>query len=378
MPDGRHPMQKIRVVGSGPVALAFAALARRQGIAANAIELARHDGQIPSALAQRVLALSQGSWQLLSRFAKLPPCAPIQQVDVVMNALPGRVRLTASEMQVPALGYVVRYATLMHALQQGVQAGGTQAGSLPSDASAREAASSHDDTIIVHAQGEASGENDELQFEQAALLAEVQFLQNNHSRSGREPLTAFECFTSHGPLALLPLPEPNRYSLVWCDQPQQTDARAALPGPELAQQLQQAFGWKLGQIQGMTSPQVVPMFRRARRQLVQGRQVWIGNAAQALHPVAGQGLNLGIRDAFELAQQLGNAHAAGTDMLAALQAYARQRRTDRSLSIGLTDALARMFSLDLIRPFQSIALGALDLSPNLRRLVASHFMFGWR
>jgi 2-octaprenyl-6-methoxyphenol hydroxylase len=122
----------------------------------------------------------------------------------------------------------------------------------------------------------------------------------------------------------------------------------------------------------------VPMFRRARRQLVQGRQVWIGNAAQALHPVAGQGLNLGIRDAFELAQQLGNAHAAGTDMLAALQAYARQRRTDRSLSIGLTDALARMFSLDLIRPFQSIALGALDLSPNLRRLVASHFMFGWR
>lgn len=359
----------IRVLGGGPVALAFAGFARRQGIPAGEIVLESGTGPVPDALASRPLALSHGSWQLLSRIARQPQAAPISTVDVTLSSLAGHVRISASEMGVDSLGQVTRYGDLMTALRHGLE----QLALEPAPPGTMQDAQSSE--VIVHAQGDCGPDASELRFAQQALLAEVQ-VENDTARV--PPGTAFECFTPNGPLALLPAPRPGRYALVWCDLPERTRERAELDGAQLAQQLQRVFGWRLGRIAFVDKPQCVPMVRRARRELVRGNEVWIGNAAQALHPVAGQGLNLGLRDAFELAQCLGLARAQGYESTQALQHYAKARRSDRQGAILLTDTLARAFSIRALRPLQALALTSLDLLPVARRALASHLMFGIR
>ncbi len=361
---------RLRVVGSGPVSLAFACFARRQGIAPEHIALDRAPGTPAPALASRVLALSLGTWQLLARITRLPTAAPIGTVDVTVSGLPGRVRLTAGELGVPALGYVVRYSTLLAALDRGIDAAGL------GDAATRPPAGTEGpQPLLVHAEGDTGEDASELAFPQSALLAEVEV------EAKREPhalLPAYECFTVAGPLALLPLPEARRYSLVWCASPEETRRRASLPMDALAAELQNAFGWSLGRVSPLGPAVVAPMVRRARRRIAGAREVWIGNAAQALHPVAGQGLNLGVRDAFLLARCLGEAQARGADQAVALDRYARARTVDRSGTIALTDTLARIFSLQPLRPLQSLTLAALDLMPAARSGLARQFMFGFR
>jgi len=376
-------MMRVQVIGSGPVALAFAAFLRRQGVPAADIGLARSALPPAPALAARVLALSLGTWQLLSRIATPPAAAPIATVDVAVSGLPGRVRIDAREMGVPALGYVVRYTALLDALGRGVdRLGFPPAGDANPAGSTHAADEAHVQAegqppvpMTVHAEGDAGEDASELRFAQAALLADVEVEATQATAHGR---TAFECFTPDGPLALLPLPEARRYALVWCDRPERSQRRAALAPSELAEELQQAFGWRLGRLRLASEPTVAPMVRRARRDLVSGNAVWIGNAAQTLHPVAGQGLNLGMRDAFVLARCVGEAAARGLEVGQALARYARERRGDRAGTIALTDTLARIFSLSPLRPLQSLTLAALDLSPAARARLARQFMFGLR
>ena len=376
---------RVRVVGSGPVSMAFACFACRQGIAPDRILLDRAPGPPPPALAGRALALSLGTWQLLARIGRLPRAAPIGTVDVTVSGLPGRVRLTASELGVPALGYVVRYATLVEALERGVAAAGlmytvpgvdgANLGS-PSTPGAPAADSSAEGAmLVVHAEGDTGGDVSELAFAQSALLAEVE-VEADHAAGPLLP--AHERFTVAGPLALLPLPEPRRYSLVWCASPEESQRRASLAPEALAAELQNAFGWSLGRLSFWNTPIVAPMVRKARRRIAGDREVWIGNAAQALHPVAGQGLNLGVRDAFLLARCLGQTEADHADETVALASYARTRRLDRSGTIAMTDTLARIFSIRPLRPLQSLTLTALDLMPAARSALARQFMFGFR
>ena len=360
---------RLRVVGSGPVALAFGLFSLRQGFAPADVELSSQSDAPPAAVAGRVLALSLGSWQLLSRIATLPRAAAIETVEVSLLGHPGRTRITATELRVPALGYVLRYSTLMDALQRSAQGAGlgrSMPSPPPADTLARDPAA-----VVVHAEGDTGDGASVREFDQAALLAEV-------SVDARSDGTAFECFTARGPLALLPLPEPGRHSLVWCDAPEESRRRAGLSPEQLSAELQSAFGWPLGRIALHTQPIVWPMVRRARRVLARGNEVWIGNAAQALHPVAGQGLNLGVRDAFLLAQVLGEAASAGRNLELALDRYLARRRLDRGGTIALTDTLARLFGFAPLRPLQSLALAALDATPAARAALARQFMFGVR
>lgn len=371
----------LEVLGSGPVASAFALFARRQGFPARALGLARRRGPLPAGLAERVLALSLGSWQLLGRVALLPDAAPIRVVEVRVPGHPGRTRITAGDLGVPALGYTVRYGALLEALDAAVDAWlGSPEGEPTADPAGdarREAAvadrgpGGQTPVVTVHAEGDTGEDARTRSFRQSALLADV-VCADDHGG------TAFECFTAQGPLALLPLAPARRMSLVWCAPPAECARRAALGAGALAAELNAAFGATLGELRIAGAPAVAPLARRARRALARGDEVWIGNAAQALHPVAGQGLNLGLRDAFELARALGDAVHAGGDPAGALQRYARGRSLDRAATIGLTDLLASIFTAAPLRPVQSAALAALDLVPPLRAAVARRFMFGLR
>lgn len=357
---------RLRIVGSGPVALACALFAMRQGFAAADIDLVTDTAPVPEAVGRRVLAVSLGSWQLLSRIASMPRAEPIAKVDVTVLGHPGRTRMSATELGVPALGHVLRYADLLDALRHATDAAGLT-GKRPTD---------HDvdrdrPDVLIHAEGDTGEDASVLQFGQAALLADVGISRDHGG-------TAYECFTAHGPLALLPLPEARHCSLVWCAPPEQTRRRAALPRQALAAELQSHFGWALGHLSIESTALAWPMTRRSRRRLVQGNEAWIGNAAQALHPVAGQGLNLGLRDAFLLAQVLGQAHADGRPLELALERYESRRRTDRLGTITLTDTLARAFSFAPARPLQSALLAWLETVPVARSGLARQFMFGLR
>ena len=355
------PPRILEVVGSGPVAAAFALFALRQGFAPDEIALERHPGPVPAALAGRVLALSRGSTQLLSRIAAAPRAAPILSVDVAVLGHPGRTRLRAEELGVPALGHVLRYPELMRVLGDALDRHfASPAEAAPSDA-----------PIRVHAEGDTGPDPALRVFDQTALLAEVG-VERAHGA------VAYECFTAHGPLALLPLPEAHRCSLVWCDRPEASERRARLSPEALADELRQTFGATLGRLTIASPVACWPMARRMRRTLCTAREVWIGNAAQGLHPVAGQGLNLGLRDAFVLAQALGDARAHDRAPAEALPAYVRARAADRDATVALTDLLARVFALAPLHPLQSVTLGLLDVAAPMRAAVARRFMFGRR
>ena len=363
----------VHVLGSGPVASAFALFARRQGFGAHEIALARRADALPAALAERVLALSLGSWQLLGRVAPHPPAAPILAVEVRVPGYLGRTRITAADMRVPALGYTVRYGALLAALDAAVETAFARPARRAPDAAdaGTSAAGSPRQVVTVHAEGDTGSDARTRHFAQSALLTDVACA-NDHAG------TAFECFTAQGPLALLPVMQTRRMSLVWCASPAECQRRAALDARALGAELDTAFGQSLGTLEIVGTPVIAPLTRRARRTLAQGTEVWIGNAAQALHPVAGQGLNLGLRDAFELARALGESTGTSRNPIDALLHYARGRRLDRGATIGVTDALASVFTAVPLRPLQSAALAVLDLVPPVRAALARRFMFGVR
>jgi 2-octaprenyl-6-methoxyphenol hydroxylase len=359
----------VHIVGAGPVALACALFLVRRGVPPGAIALDPPPGApgtpMPDALAARTLAVSHGSRQLLERIATLPPAGTIVRVEVSLRGHAGRTRIVADDLQVPALGHVMRYGALLDALRT---AASRHAWAPPGAEGAAPA------SVTVHAEGDAGDDADVREFDQWALLCEVQAPRAEPERSR----WAFERFTPEGPLALLPLPQAGRWAVVWCGEAERCRDRAGQSAAALSAALQERFGDALGPlaVDGPTS--VAPLARRARRRVVAPGEAWIGNAAQSLHPVAGQGLNLGLRDAFELADALAAAHRARRPAADALADWRRGRRADRGATIALTDLMAASFTWPLARPLQSPLLAALDLMAPLRRPLAAQLMFGIR
>jgi 2-octaprenyl-6-methoxyphenol hydroxylase len=365
VPEAPTPEVPWRVVGAGPVALALALFLVRRGVPASTISLdpaPDADAPVPPALAARTLALSHGSRQLLERIARLPATGTIDRVEVSLRGHAGRTRIVAADLRVPALGHVVRYGPMLAALRDAAR---THRWAAPSASTC---------ALVVHAEGDAGDDADVREFDQSALLGEV------HAPQAATALhaTAFERFTPDGPLALLPLPEPARWALVWCDRAERCSARRAVDPAALSGELRARFGDVLGALRIEGPLAVAPLARRARRATVRDGEAWIGNAAQSLHPVAGQGLNLGLRDAFELADALAPVRLRGAPLAAALEGWRRRRRTDRSITIALTDLMAASFTWPLARPLQSPLLAALDAIEPLRRPLAGQLTFGRR
>lgn len=190
---------------------------------------------------------------------------------------------------------------------------------------------------------------------------------------------AYERFTRDGPMALLPLPLPDRdgqprASLVWVLPPERAAALAVADASERLAELQTAFGHRAGAILGMGAPQRIPLRRGLAREQVRSRLVLVGNAAHSLHPVAGQGFNLTVRDLAALAQHLRAGARAGRDLgdLGVLAGYARAREPDQWRTLQFSEQLPALFAsrAPLVAVGRNLGLTALGLCPPLRRALA--------
>ena len=386
-----HDGLTVRIDGTGPVALATALWLVRAGIppACIALPLDRPATSIlPKDAPRRAIALSEGSRQILARLITLPAAGRIDTVEIVQAGTDGHTRINREDFPLPALGWVVVWEDLIAKLHQAAE---KLPFARPDDPAFAAPA------LVIHAGGMPPAQSrDDTDFDthdsgQAGLLFEV-------AVTGTAD-TAFECFRPGGPLALLPapaLPDGPRYTVVWSDAAEASRRRAALPADALGQELREALRAALGPrhwgrhaghfgpLRVCTPAVAVPLPRVRRRQTTTSGQVWIGNAAQMLHPVAGQGLNLGLRDAFVLARELGDAvfdtrlpgpHAR---VARALEAHARARLTDRWLTIHGTDLLSTAFSWPAARTLPPMLLNAMHVARPLRLPLARALVFGHR
>ncbi len=375
---------QIAIHGTGPVASALALLLLREGVSAAQISL--HDAQgspramtseaesVPQWLGDRALALGLGSLQLLSRVCRPIEQAPIESVEISMLGSSGRTVIDRADHSTDKVGAVVRYSALMHSLQEALSSVVWK-----TPASADPGLQPGPVKIIVHAEGKIEAPAAIRDFDQSALLADIQ-CEGAAIHHGQ----AFERFTAEGPLAMLPVKGANLWTLVWCASRATTEARMS-SGPQVwLDELREKLGPRFGRLRLANVPSVSPLVRKIRGPHLEHSaqhlwELWIGNAAQQLHPVAGQGLNLGLRDAFELAQTLGTCASASHDEVAqCLKRYAKQRSIDQRELVGITDSLATIFTLSPLRPVQSAALHGLTLLPPVKSFIARHLMFGRR
>ena len=396
----------ITVLGGGPVGSTLALLLARHAPDPARIVLCRTEAKSPASDAPdtrdlRVLALNHGSRVLLEDLGVWPQDgAEIHHIHVSQRGRLGRTRITREEFDVPALGTVVGYESLRRRLDAAVDASGVTV----RVAAAAEPAGIRRQTAteIEFAQGNArwtsalavraeGGTFDDPDAEKRA----VQHLRRGYDqhaviatvRAARpRPHVAYERFTREGPLALLPHPgdghaDPARLSLVWCCTPARADALMAATDEAFADALHETFGDRLGRLTPDGPRGRFPLGVSLRREIVAGRSVAIGNAAQTLHPVAGQGLNLGLRDAARLSQALTpwlrQPQADPADILAG---FARARTPDRWLTTGLTDFLPRVFATGFapIEHLCGLALLGLDTVQAARAPLARQLMQGRR
>ena len=381
----------IAILGAGPTGRVLALLMAR--VAPNPARIALLQGPavapvIPAAAVPatdpRVLALNHGSRVLLESLQAWPKSAAnIENIHVSQRGRLGRSVIQNTDFDVPQLGSVVAYSDLYAALEERVAQSGVTVLSGPAARVSAQDGQGLDlqqgDVCLrarIAVQSDGASANDlHRDYAQHALIT-----------SARATLPrrgwAWERFTQAGPLALLPHPQAaDAYSVVWCNTPEHAAQLASLDDRTFSEALTQAFGTRLGRLESQGPRHVFPLALKARHQLVQGRLVAIGNAAQTLHPVAGQGLNLGLRDAGRLAQSLGPWLQRTDDapgML--LEAFAQARRADRRVTMGLTDILPRIFSTKLapVDHACGLALLALDLIPAWRSPLAKHLLTGLR
>jgi len=372
------------VIGAGPVGAAAALELHAAGFGVLLIE-ARAVGTVVSD--ERPLALSYGSRLILERLGAwdaLAPATAIARIHVSQRGRFGRAVLSASEASLPALGYVVDYAGLVSALDR--RLGDTGVRSLRG---ARVTSVAHGETsarleyetddgagecyasVVVIADGNAAATGVEVRvidYGQSALTARVE-TERPHAH------TAYERFTPEGPLALLPYG--SSYAVVWTTTPERAQSLCAAQPDDFLTALREWFGERAGRFTKVASRAVHRVALRTAEHTTAGRAVLIGNAAQALHPVAGQGFNLGLRDAWELAREL---RRRGVDDRKVVEEYRVRRRIDRAGGIAFTHALVGIFSNDWppLALARGAALSLLDCMPPAKDFVVRRMVFGAR
>jgi len=372
----------IAVLGGGPVGCALALALRSGGLTVAVLERAPASHGSSGGPSFRPIALSYGSRIILQRVGAWDglSATPIETIRASQAGCFGRTVLTAADAEVPALGYVVDYRDLAGALatrletlpETRVLRGTTVRRSQVLDGEV-EVEIERDAAVaklrarcVVHAEGKADDARERRYGYDAVVgIAAVE----PAARS-----TAFERFTPEGPLALLPMA--GAFAIVWSARPERAAELARCTPESFLAELSRVTGPHPGRFLSVGERFVQPLALRVRDPRVAAREVFIGNAAQTLHPVAGQGLNLGLRDAWDLADTLRDAPDPGAADL--LRRFAGIRRLDTFATIRVTDLLANAFTGT--NPLTALARGAvmaaLDVLPPARTFFARRMMFG--
>lgn len=308
----------------------------------------------------RAIALSGGTCQQLQRLGIWPALAdcvtPITSVHVSDRGHAGFTTLEARDYDISALGHVIELheAGLRLFRLLGEAPGVTlhcPARVTGVERSAEQVTVTLDSGAVLSGQllvaadgtrsplaGRCGIEWQQRDYQQVAVIANVATARGHQGR-------AWERFTEHGPLAMLPM-SGKRCSLVWCFPAHRQQEVEQWSDARFCRELQQAFGWRLGQIMHSGVRHCYPLALTRADRCVTHRLALVGNAAQTLHPIAGQGFNLGIRDVVTLAEMLAHAWHAGSDTggSALLSAYQARRAADKTATIGVTDGLVSLFA----------------------------------
>lgn len=345
----------IAIIGGGVVGgLAALMLAR----AKPDWQIAVYDGSNAEQRDPRVLALAHSTWALLKEQLMWEPAltgqaTPIRHIHVSDRSGPGSVKLSAERYQLNAFGYVAAAADIQSAIERTcAQQPGIQWHHatrlvdldhqpdkvlLQLDGNGNEHAVECNWLIAADGQRSAVREKIAVQrtehdYQQQALIGIVE-LDRDHQG------IAYERFTEHGPLALLPH-GPRQMALVWC-VPAEDRQYSALNDHDFLRELQQAFGWRAGRFTGIRERAGYPLMLLLNQRSVYHRTVFIGNACHTIHPIAGQGYNLGVRDVADLAAMF----AASTTLNhSSLLQYETSRQADYQRITAMTDGLVRTFS----------------------------------
>ncbi len=326
-----------------------------------------------------------GIWEELASRA-----CPIQQIHVSDKGRFGSTLMSAADYDWPALGYVIENAWLGNVLIQALHR--TQVQTLsPARVSAAtdegdgirlqlESGDSLTTKLLVVADGAESGLRDGLgvqvsrqDYGQSALIANIGHRKDHGG-------VAYERFTAQGPLAMLPLPVVpgggSHSALVWSLSHEESEALMQADEAAFLAELQRRFGYRLGRLERLGERHSYPLALIEAKEQVRRGIVIMGNAAHSLHPVAGQGFNLALRDVARLASELAAAQASGGLIgdLESLQNYFRAQETDQQLTTRFSDQLPDLFmhgdpALGVLR---DVGLAALDISPGLKREFVRH------
>lgn len=380
------------IIGGGLVGGSLACALGQAGLRVCLVETVSRAAKAQPSYDERVIALSWGSRVILEGAGLwqrvVAEVEPIEQVHVSDRGRFGFARLDHREEGVDALGYVAPARLLGRAIQSGL--GGVDllcparmiGFRIQDDRVDLEVAMDGESrllsaALLVAADGGDSAIRKRMGFAvvergygQDAVITTVT---PDRPRRG----VAFERFTDTGPLAMLPMTQ-GRYSVVWTAREHESDGILNLDDEAFLHRLQKRFGYRLGGLSRPGRRFAYPLKLQLTRDPVRDRLVLIGNAAHALHPVAGQGFNLGLRDVAALAQVVTDAVREGGDpgAKAALDAYRRLRGRDQSNAGAATDLLARLFVNPWmpLRLSRDLGLVGLDLLPGLRHRFARRFM----
>ncbi|WP_028080593.1 2-octaprenyl-6-methoxyphenyl hydroxylase [Solimonas soli] len=384
-----HPSFDVAIIGGGLVGASLAVGLAPSGRRVALIEAAAPPSTAPS-WDERCIAINHASRQIFGGLgvwdALAPAAAPILSTHISEQGRFGVARFSAQEAGLDALGHNVPLRAIGQTLwQRMLDLGGT---TLHCPAQLQGLAVGADDVALTLADGRvlqarlvvaADGAGSRVRellgigstrrdYEQSAIVTAV--------RTGKPHRgCAYERFTPEGPIALLPKNggdglEPTTCSLVWTTPAPAVEARLAWSDEQFIAQAEAAFGERLGRFATLGRRVAHPLSRVLSEQLQAPRVLFIGNAAQTLHPVAAQGFNLGLRDvatAIEVLQEAG----ADCGAAALLDDYAARRRGDRERVAGFTDHLVRLFSNRVpgLRGLRHLGLLALDLAPPLKQTV---------
>lgn len=378
----------ILIIGGGPVGASLACALRQSPLRIGVVESQALTAAAQPQYDDRTLALAYGSKIIFESMGvwdeKALDATPIEQIHISDRGRFGITRLSATQADLPALGYVVTNRALGALLHQCVEASRQIEWFCPAEMQnvdfSPEAASvilRHEGTVrrftsrlVIAADGAhsvvraAAGLGAErIEYGQTAVVTTV-------TAGVPHGNTAYERFTDTGPLALLPLSD-NRCAVVWSAEEKEVQAILAWSDAEFLKQLQDRFGDRLGRLARPGRRTAYPLALTRVPEQVRPRLALIGNAAHTVHPVAGQGFNLGLRDVAALAEILTDTLRAGEDIggFMTLRRYAAGRRRDNQVTAGFTNGLIRVFSNNVfpLTFVRNAGLLAVDLIPSVKR-----------